>query len=199
MVFALVAIIFVLIACILGLFVGVPVYGFTDGEVMRVVFLSVMLLLVINIFFASTIRFIVPMKSINPFSKIYRVYPWEKKVYVALGIRKWKDKIPELGKTLENFDKSSLSDPHNNEYVLRFIRMTIKAEIMHKLSAWFGLLIIFVNLKLFLVVGLPLIICNFIINIMPVMVQRYNRPKLLLLYKRNERLMAGTDNKEQSI
>ena len=64
---------------------------------------------------------------------------------------------------------------------------TVYAEIMHLVSAFLGFLVVFINLKLWLIVGLPLAIFNLILQIMPVMVQRYNRPKLMLAYRRNEK------------
>ena len=42
-------------------------------------------------------------------------------------------------------------------------------------------------------VGLPLALANVILQIMPVMVQRYNRPKLMLAYER-----AKKNKKNQS-
>ncbi len=185
--FAIIVVVCVILACMLGIFVGVPIYDLSDGYVMRVIFISIVVLLAINVFFALFVKLAIPKKWINPFSKFFKVHNWEQKLYVALDIRKWKDKIPELGKTLENFDKSKVHDPHNNEYVMKFMCATINGELMHALSAIFGVLVIFIDLQLFFVVGLPLLICNTIINVLPVMVQRYNRPKLILLYKRNER------------
>ena len=46
-----------------------------------------------------------PEKAVDPFRKIYRVAKWEKKLYKKLGIVKWKDKIPEAGGLLANFQK----------------------------------------------------------------------------------------------
>lgn len=187
MVFTIVALIGTIISIILGLTIGVNVLGFTDGYIIRSVANTLLLLVGINIIIASCSKLF--LKKINPMSKRHQVHDWEDKFYVKLGIRKWKDKIPELGKLFEGFDKSQVGDMKDNEHVKQFIAETILAEYIHVSSAILGLLAVFGCLKTWYIVGLPLLLANFIINIMPAMVQRYNRPKLMLLYKRNERNM----------
>ena len=68
---------------------------------------------------------------------------------------------------------------------MQFIDKTIRGELMHFLGFVFSGLIAFIYPTVFVVIGLPLMLTNMLINILPVIVQRYNRPKLLLLYKRN--------------
>lgn len=187
MVFTIVALIGTIISIVLGLTIGVNVLGFTDGYIIRSVANTLLLLVGINIIIASCSKLF--LKKINPMSKRHQVHDWEDKFYVKLGIRKWKDKIPELGKLFEGFDKSQVGDMKDNEHVKQFIAETILAEYIHVSSAILGLLAVFGCLKTWYIVGLPLLLANFIINIMPAMVQRYNRPKLMLLYKRNERNM----------
>lgn len=187
MVFTIVALIGTIISIVLGLTIGINVLGFTDGYIIRSVANTLLLLVGINIIIASCSKLF--LKKINPMSKRHQVHDWEDKFYVKLGIRKWKDKIPELGKLFEGFDKSQVGDMKDNEHVKQFIAETILAEYIHVSSAILGLLAVFGCLKTWYIVGLPLLLANFIINIMPAMVQRYNRPKLMLLYKRNERNM----------
>ncbi len=175
------------ISILLGLTVGVNTLPFTLGEIMRCVFVSFIFLFVIDLIIALIVRWFLPKKLTNPFLKIYTVHNWERKFYNKLGIRIWKDKIPEAGKFFANFDKSKVNNISDNNHLYKFMQETIYAEHMHFLSAIFGLLVVFVNLKLWYIVALPLIIVNAIINLMPVMVQRYNRPRLMLAYLRNER------------
>ena len=133
-------------------------------------------------------RYCLPKKVFNPFLKCYRIAKGERKFYEKIGIRKWKDRIPEAGQLFANFGKSEILDTSNNEYIYKFMSETIYAELMHWLSALFSVFIIFIDLSIALYVALPLIIGNVILNILPVMVQRYNRPKLMVLYQRNERM-----------
>ena len=182
-----------LISTLLGIFVGVPTAGVTESRVFGVIIISLLALVVIDAVCALFVRYCLPKKVFNPFLKIYNVGKKERKFYEKIGIRQWKDRIPEAGQLFANFAKTEILDMTNNEYVKKFMSETIYAEIMHWLSVIFSFLIIFIDLSLALTVGLPLVIGNMILNLMPVLVQRYNRPKLMVLYQRNERF-----NKKQA-
>lgn len=177
-----------LISALLGVFVGVPFSGVSESRVFAIIIISLLVLVVIDAVCALFVRYCLPKKVFNPFLKLYNVGKRERKFYEKIGIRKWKDRIPEAGQLFANFSKTEVADMTNNEYAKKFMSETIYAEIMHWLSMLFSFLIIFIDLRLALTVGLPLIIGNMILNIMPVMVQRYNRPKLMVLYQRNERM-----------
>ena len=176
------------ISTLLGIFVGVPNVGVSESRVFAITIISLLVLVVIDAVCALFVRYCLPKKIFNPFLKIYKVGKNERKFYEKIGIRKWKDRIPEAGQLFANFGKSEIADTNNNEYVYKFMSETIYAEIMHWLSALFSFLIIFIDLRLALTVALPLVIGNMILNLMPVLVQRYNRPKLMVLYQRNERM-----------
>ncbi len=196
MIFAILCFITLTLTCFLALFVGVPVYHVSEGYIMMKLLESAMVLIVVNVAVVSSIRFILPRNKIDPFNKKYNVFKWENKFYISIGIREWKDKIPEAGKVLAIFDKTQLGDMTNNEHIKEFMIETIYAEKMHLWSFILGFLCIFVAPRLFLVIGLPILIYNSIINLMPYMIQRYNRPKLMVLYKRNER--TKLKSKEQN-
>lgn len=180
----------ILIGCIftsvLAVSIGVRVYSLSDGVILLSILFSLLLLIIIDAVVAIFVRMF-PKKWVNPFNKIYTVHKWESKFYVKLAIRKWKDLIPESGKMLTGFGKREVLDMKDNAYLFKFMEETVYAEVMHLLSAVLGFLVVFVNLKLWLLVGIPLAIFNFILQILPAMVQRYNRPKLMLAYRRNEK------------
>ena len=182
---------------ILGVSVGVNFLGATDGEVLLVILLSLLCLLLIDAVVALIIHKL-PKKLMNPYKKIYKVFLWEKKFYHALGIRKWKDKIPETGKALTGFGKSKVENMDDTDYLYTFMIETVYAEVLHFWSAIFGFLIVFISPKLFVVVGLPLALANVILQIMPVMVQRYNRPKLMLAYERAKKNKQNQSTEKSS-
>ena len=161
-------------------------FSVSDGVILLSILFSLVFLLIIDAVVAIIVR-ILPKKWVNPFNRIYKVHKWESKLYLRLGIRKWKDLIPESGKALTGFGKREVENIKDNTYLYKFMEETVYAEIMHLVSAFLGFLVVFINLKLWLIVGLPLAIFNLILQIMPVMVQRYNRPKLMLAYRRNEK------------
>lgn len=126
-----------------------------------------------------------PKKWFNPFSKKFKIYKWEKTFYHKLGIKKWKDLVPELG-NFTNFSKSKVLEPNNNNYITRYLLEACYGRVGHFASMFSGFLIIFMfPLKFCLNFGIPVAIVNAIMNAMPWFVLRYNTPKLLALYKRN--------------
>lgn len=196
MIFAIVAFVATIVSIILGFTIGVNLLGFTDGFILRSVANTLLLLAGINIICALCFQNLL-LKKINPLKSYYKPHPWEEKLYLKLGVRKWKDKIPELGKLFAGFDKSQIGDMKDNEHVKQFIAETITAEYIHKSSALFGFIAVVGCLKTWFIVGVPLLLANIIINIMPVIVQRYNRPKLYMLYARNEKLKKQDTKKEE--
>ena len=176
----------VIFTTILSLSVGLNFLSVTDGEILITIIYTFFALFVIDALVAILVR-ILPKKWVNPFNKIYKVRPWETKLYLKLKVRNWKDKIPETGKVLAGFGKDKVLDMNDNRYIYKFMEETVYAEVMHVISAVLSIFVIFINLKLWYIVGLPMAIVNFVIQILPVIVQRYNRPKLALLYERNEK------------
>lgn len=187
MLYSIIIFVFTIISIFLGIYVGVPCNLVIEGEIFFLTFWSLFILFIIDMVCALFVRYCFPKKCFNPFLKIYNTFKWERKFYECIGVRKWKDRIPEAGKYFADFNKSEVADMTDNEYVYKFMEETAYAEVMHVLSAVFSFLIIFINLKASLVIALPLVIGNMILNILPIITQRYNRPKLMVLYKRNER------------
>ena len=138
---------------------------------------------VVDAVVALIVRYL-PKKIYNPFKKIYKVKTKERNFLDKIKIKKWKDKIPEMGGKLVGFRKDKLKDPTNNEYVLKFMQETCYAEVMHFWSIFLGFCIIFISPAL-LSVSIPVACVNAILQVLPVWVQRYNRTRLEILYKRN--------------
>ena len=142
---------------------------------------------------------LLPLKAVDPFRKLYRVAKWEKKLYKKLGIVKLKDKIPEAGGLLAKFQKKKVLDFHDNEYILKFMRESVYAEVMHVISALAGLAVpalcacrllwpdVIVQVHWCVRVAIPVALVNFVLQVLPVMVQRYVRPQLMSVYLRNQK------------
>ena len=178
-----------LISFTLGLTVGTRFFGITEGQVFRVGFFAIVFLLVIDAAVALIVR-AMPKKLMNPYLKRFKVFSWESKVLVALGVRKWKDKIPEAGGTLVGFSKREVKDKSNPEYLYQFMVETVYGEVMHFWGFIFSFLVFAYKPAQFWIVYLPLFLTNFLINFLPVMVQRYNRPKLMKAYERATRKLG---------
>ena len=131
-------------------------------------------------------RYALPQKLFDPRRKLYRPYGWERKFYVAIGIRKWKDKIPESGGLLVNFPKTKVLDFHDTEYLFKFMEETCYAEVMHVLSIPLGFsALLLCPRSLALTVALPVALVNAVLQALPVFVQRFLRPQLMRIYVKN--------------
>ena len=157
----------------------------TFWYVFKISGLTLILVVAIDAIIAAIVH-AVPEKKIDPFKKYYQTSKKERAFYEKLGVRKWKDIIPESGQYLCHFSKTNIEQPNNNEYVLKFLRETCYAEVMHIISIFLGFLpLAFMPLKLTVV--LPVCAVNAFLQILPVIVQRYNRVRLISLYNFNKR------------
>lgn len=160
--------------------------------VLKIAGITLLIVIAIDSIIAAIVH-AVPEKKINPFKKYYKTSKKERVFYEKLGVRKWKDLIPESGKYLCHFSKTNVEKPTNNEYVLKFLKETCYAEIMHLISIFLGFIpIVFMPLKLSVV--LPIALVNAFLQTLPVIVQRYNRVRLISLYNFNQRKQENGGN-----
>ena len=110
--------------------------------------------------------------------KWFQEKPFEKTLYKKLNVRKWKKHLPTLNP--QDFDIK-------NRSLEEVIQVTCQAEIVHELimpfsfvpimfSIWFGSLEVFVITSCL----------SFLFDGMLVIMQRYNRPRLIRLLKRKQ-------------
>ena len=114
----------------------------------------------------------------------YRVTETEKRLYQKLKVRRWKDKVWELG-GIGGFSKKDLTEPKDPQYFERFIIACNKGVLTHRLSYPIGFLAMLTLPNICSVtIALPVAIVNLYLNILPTMVLRYNTPKLKALLNR---------------
>jgi glycosyl-4,4'-diaponeurosporenoate acyltransferase len=111
---------------------------------------------------------------------------FERRVYQVIHIARWKDKLPEWGRLL-HFEKKSLRRDINLEYIDRFILETCYAEIGHAGMAILGFACILVNPRSYALMALILALLNVAIQIPFILIQRYNRHRLVKLRALYER------------
>ena len=125
-----------------------------------------------------------PNKWFGMHNKCFNVSNKTQRFYEKLGIRKWKDKVWELG-GLSGFSKSRLYQPNNPDYIEKFIIESNKGIVTHRLGYLLGFLGVFIfPLKYAFKIGIPVALVNLFLNILPTMILRYNVPKLKILHKR---------------
>lgn len=129
-----------------------------------------------------------PAKCYNLNCKFFTVSKKEQKFYEKIGIKRWKDKIWELG-ALGGFRKNKINEPNSSTYLHKFMIENCKGMIGHIVSVIIGILVIFVlPLKYWWRIGLPVALVGMFLNFLPVLVLRYNLPKLDIAFRRAKRL-----------
>lgn len=160
---------------------------FSIVEFSLAVVLLVVIEIVIDIIFATIVRWIMPEKFFSIDKLYFSASKKEMRFYEKIGIKKWKDKALELG-AVTGFRKNKLYSPNDNEYVKRFILEANYGIMVHVYCIVFGFLVMLANLFYpFVYVTLPIAIVNLVFNLLPIFILRYNLPKLHSLYKFNLR------------
>ena len=115
---------------------------------------------------------------------LYRVSEWERKLYKKLKVRRWKDKVWELG-GLGGFSKKVLKEPGSPDYIEKFIIECNKGMLTHRLSYPIGFLAMLTlpNVCAF-TIAIPVAVVNLFLNILPTLALRYNTPMLIAILKK---------------
>ena len=111
----------------------------------------------------------------------YRPFRFEKngKRYAALGVQRWKDRLPDMSRILPQMMPSKrLSKAPEIKEIARMIQETCVAETTHFFLAVAGFYCIWLWPG---AGGLVMAICNLMGNIPYLIIQRYNRPRLVRL------------------
>jgi len=132
----------------------------------------------------------------NPSSKLWKVSEKEVAFYEKLKVKKWKKIVPDFG-FLVGFKKNlDGADLKSSEFYKRFIYESVNASITHFSSIIFSpVIFLFLHKEFYLSIGLPCILIVFILDIIPIMLQRYNRPRLLKMYQMTLRREERAKNK----
>lgn len=124
-----------------------------------------------------------PQAWFRPGLTFYEVSQRERKFYRKLGVKCWKDKVPELG-MFTGFHKDHLADSRDAAYLGRFLLESNYGVVIHWVNALFGFLILCMPGCGGISYTLPVALVNFVLSVMPAIILRYNTPGLLRLYRR---------------
>ncbi|MBR6778873.1 MAG: hypothetical protein IKM43_01800 [Clostridia bacterium] len=128
-----------------------------------------------------------PDKWFEGNKKFYNPSKKECRFYEKLGVKKWKDKTAELG-ALNSFRKNNIKSPNDPEYIKKFIVETNKGFLNHFVSLFVSIACIFIMpIKFWLPMALPIAVTSFVLNLIPVVILRYNMPRLQIMLKFAER------------
>ncbi len=128
-----------------------------------------------------------PDKWFGVDNPLYYVSPKERELYRWLRVRRWKDKVWELG-GLGGFSKKAVREPSNPAYIEKFIIECNKGVLTHRLSYPIGFLAMLTLPGICsLTIALPVAVVNVFLNILPTLALRYNTPMLKAMLKRLQR------------
>ena len=115
---------------------------------------------------------------------VFKVSAKEKNFYEKIGVRKWKDKIPELGH-MTGFRKNKLGDTNSLEYLERFLLENRYGEVGHVASCLtsFLILLAYPLTPLWLAISIPVAVVSMLMNIPSLFILRYTSYKLEFLRK----------------
>ena len=129
---------------------------------------------------------ILPKKWFRPDMFPYKTLRFEDsgRFYEKFGIRKWQNKVPDMSKILPFMMPPKKLTGNYKERLPRMLQETCVAEMIHITNCIAGLYC----LKLYPGVGgiIVYLIYVFLLNLPFVIIQRYNRPRLLKLWRRVE-------------
>lgn len=143
---------------------------------------------VISIFVGN----IIPRKWIRCEWFPFKSFFWERegKTYHLLRIELWKNRLPDISVYVNSvFPKKMEAEKiKDTKYFYKFAKETCIAELVHFILIFVSPLYFWLNWDEDW--GLAAMIINIVCNIPFIIAQRYNRPRLLRVIKRRERLAA---------
>ncbi|WLR47403.1 glycosyl-4,4'-diaponeurosporenoate acyltransferase [Halobacillus litoralis] len=124
----------------------------------------------------SSLVSVVPDAFVNAFAGIYRVKRWESqdKVYERLGVKKWKDRLPEARKWFRR-EKSAAHLRRSSQWE-RFEKQTNRSELSHWMQMLAAPFFFLFNPPW---AGWIMVAYALLFNLPFIIVQRYNRVRLM--------------------
>ena len=118
----------------------------------------------------------------------YRCAPWETKLYRALRVHAWQDKVPDMSRIVPKLIPAKKLEGDFRAQLPRMIEETCVAECIHFLLMPLGLY----ALRLWPGAGGALFAAVYILfgNLPFLIIQRYNRPRLVRLLAMQQRRSA---------
>lgn len=130
----------------------------------------------------------------NPNNKFFQVPKYEQNFYKKIKIEKWKKIVPDFGKMVGFKKKIDPAQAKSSKFYARFVYENINASILHFADILLTpIFFVFLNPEFYVTIGLCGLFTIFVLNIIPVMLQRYLRPRLIALYNKtlkHEQLQA---------
>ena len=113
----------------------------------------------------------------------YASYLWEDggDIYRKLRVETWKKILPDKSRYVRTMVKKNLGEDRSSKHTKRLIEETCVAELVHWLLLLAGPLFRLISDSVF---GLIASILYSLSNVPFIMIQRYNRPRLIAFYRK---------------
>jgi glycosyl-4,4'-diaponeurosporenoate acyltransferase len=116
----------------------------------------------------------------------YRAFKWEKggAIYEKIRVRAWKDRLPDMSRIIPKMVKKKASLARDERAMERLVQETCVAEFVH----WLLIIIAspIIGVKVGGLLGAIVAVLYALGNMLFVIIQRYNRPRLREILRRME-------------
>ena len=128
-----------------------------------------------------------PRRWFSPGRRPFASWSWERggAIYEKLKIKAWKDRVPDMSKIAGDMVKKQVSLRGPSEETYKVIRETCVAETVHGAEFILSLPVFFFGLPWWGALAVYLVF-NLLGNLPFLLIQRYNRPRLTALYKKQK-------------
>lgn len=128
-----------------------------------------------------------PRRWFDPDRFPFKAWRWEKdgSIYKRLGIQRWKDLVPDMSKVLPDMIPKRVDLRETSANAMLLVQETCVAEVIHAalMVLAIGIVILCPN-----VWGVAIALFDaLLLNLPYILIQRYNRPKLLRLAEKLRR------------
>ena len=121
---------------------------------------------------------VLPRRWFNPDNKLFAERKWENggRIYNRLHISKWKSKLPDMSKYIKSMIAKRLYGKETTDDIRKLIAETCVAEAAHLvlMAMSLGMIAIWQDIG-----GVICCFCYAIGNLPYIIIQRYNRPRLV--------------------
>ena len=170
----------------------VPAEGLTAIPVFFYVTMLTVAVILWDGIMAALIR-LLPEGWFAPDKRLFAVGRREGRLYQRLGVKYWKEFVPDLG-CFTHFPKKSLLAPTDPAYTARYLLEAAYGIVIHAANAVGGLLILPIFPSVALRIALPVVLVNALLSLLPFCILRQNFPRLLRLHRHNQKRTPIANN-----
>lgn len=124
----------------------------------------------------------------------FRSQPWEEKLYRLLRVKQWQNKLPDMSRILPKLMPAKRLTPQTMTDLPRMIEETCVAELIHALLSVSGLGFLWLWPGGW---GIALTAVYILLgNVSFIIIQRYNRPRLVKLLEMQQKKAARTKKED---